>query len=421
MVFIPFIWFTSLTIYWWRKHEGIDICVYMSGLYALTSLCAVILVCFGILDQGGVLFDEMDLELNIIPTIIYVVLLTLSLLPFSMVYSKDMKTIKNESRLILDVFSWLLIFLSLLNLYLVADSTLDILGGDLEAVRQAHYEGIMTPAQLKAESMPFFLKYLYYLNTATLLALPLFFYYMCIEKSKPWWFKALMFFTSLSVPLSGIQAADRTEFMFYILMFIYCVFFFRKKITRKMKRYALIIGSPFAILITLYLVAVTQARFEEREGGVSASVLEYAGQGYLNFCYFWENQNTDEIATEREFPLINHFVYKIDSNTDRRAERGGKQGFFISVFASFIGDILLDIGFAGVSIWVIYFFLLGMIVIKAAHRPFFYIGEVLVIFLAAAVPIFGIFYYRYFSFYFTLMFLIAACIYFLTTKRISVE
>ena len=150
-----------------------------------------------------------------------------------------------------------------------------------------------------------------------------------------------------------------------------------------MKRYAVIMGAPFVLLIVIYLGAVTQARFEEREGGVAASVLEYAGQGYLNFCYFWENQNTDEIATERELPLINHFLFKIDSNTERRAERAGKQGFFISVFASFIGDILLDLGFAGVSIWVIYFFLIGMLIIKSSHRTSFYIGEVLVIFLAA--------------------------------------
>lgn len=419
MALVPFTYFTFLTFYWWKKHKGIDICVYMSGLYAVSAFCAILIVQLGLLEHGGVLFDEMDLELNVVPTALFILLLTLSILPFSLIHAEDIKAIKNHSPFILDFFCWMLIALSLLNFYLVADSTLDILGGDLEAIRQAHYEGILTPAQIKAESMPFFFRLFYYLNNATLLALPLSFYFVCVQKDKPWWFNALLFFASLSVPIAGIQAADRTEIMFYILMFIYCVLFFRKTITRKMKRWALILGTPFFLAVLVYIVAVSQARFEENEGGASASAVEYAGQGYLNFCFFWEKQNTDDIATEREFPLINHVLFKIDSNSDRRSDRSGKQGFFISVFPTFVGDILLDLGFLGVSIWVIYFFLLGMLLIKSAHRTEFHIGEILAIFVLAAIPIFGVFYYRYFAFTYSLMIILTFIIYFLSAKRIT--
>jgi len=420
MVLVPFIYFTLLTLYWWKKHKGIDVCVYMSGLYAVSTFCAMLIVELGMLEQGGVLFDEMDLELNIVPTILFLVFLTLSILPFSLINAEDMKTIRNMSPFVLDVFCWMLIALSLLNLYLVADSTLDILGGDLDAIRQAHYEGILTPAQIKAEKMPFFLRLFYYLNTATLLALPLSFYFVCIQKDKPWWFNSLLFFASLSVPIAGIQAADRTEIMFYILMFLYCVFFFRKTISKKMKRWALILGTPFIFAILIYLVAVSQARFEKAEGGASASAIEYAGQGYLNFCFFWEKQNTDEIASEREFPLINHVLFKIDSNAIRRDERSGKQGFFISVFPTFVGDILLDLGAIGVSIWVIFFFLTGMLVIKSAHRTEFHIGEMLAIFVMAAIPIFGVFYYRYFAFTYSLMIILTVIMYVLSSRKFSI-
>jgi oligosaccharide repeat unit polymerase len=419
MALVPFAYFTFLTFYWWKKHKGVDICVYMSGLYAISAFCAILIVQLRLLEHGGVLFDEMDLELNVVPTALFILLLTLSILPFSLIHAEDIKTIKNHSPFILDFFCWMLIALSLLNFYLVADSTLDILGGDLEAIRQAHYEGILTPAQIKAESMPFFFRLFYYLNNATLLALPLSFYFVCVQKDKHWWFNALLFFASLSVPIAGIQAADRTEIMFYILMFIYCVLFFRKTITRKMKRWALILGTPFFLAVLVYIVAVSQARFEENEGGASASAVEYAGQGYLNFCFFWEKQNTDDIATEREFPLINHVLFKIDSNSDRRSDRSGKQGFFISVFPTFVGDILLDLGFLGVSIWVIYFFLLGMLLIKSAHRTEFHIGEILAIFVLAAIPIFGVFYYRYFAFTYSLMIILTFIIYFLSAKRIT--
>ena len=417
MVLVPFIYFTILTLYWWKKHKGVDICVYMSALYAFTSLCATIIVFLGLIDEGGILFDEMDIELNLIPTIVFIILLTLSILPFSLIYAKEIRTIQDYSPFFLNMLCWLLIGLSFLNLYLVADSTLDILGGDLEAVRAAHYEGILSPAQLKAEKMPAIFRYLYYLNTCTLLALPLFFYYICTPNRKKWWFKLLLLFSSFSVPISGIQAADRTEIMFYFLMLIYCFVFFQKMISKRFWRYTFIFGTPIILLAIVYLAAVTQARFEDRGSGPLASATEYAGQGYLNFCFFWERQNTDEIATEREFPLINHVLLGIDSNPIRRDERSGKQGFFISVFPTFAGDLLLDLGFAGASIWVCYFFLIGMLIIKSAHREAFYVGEMLLIFVMAGIPLFGIFYYKYFSFPCTLTIIIALCIYLLSSKQ----
>ena len=153
----------------------------MSSLYAFISLCSAIIE-FGDLigdGEGGLLFDENDVHLALVPTILYCGLLTLSMLPFSLLYRKDIKAIVPKAPLTLYFLSWFLIGISFLNLYLVADSTLDILGGDLAAVREAHYNGILTPAQLKAESMPFILRALYYFNISTLLALPMFFYYMC--------------------------------------------------------------------------------------------------------------------------------------------------------------------------------------------------------------------------------------------------
>lgn len=420
MPFIPFIFFTALTLYWWRKHEGFDICVYMSSLYAFISFCCLFLVYGNLLGEGGILFDEMDIELRLIPTVLFCLLIALGMLPFSLLYSKDLKRITVSMPWALDLVSWLLIAVSLLNFYLVADSTLDILQGDFDAVRQAHYEGVLTPAQIKAESMPVFLKYLYYLNMSTILSLPLFFYYNCFEKEKPWWFKALLFFSSLSIPLAGIQAADRTEFTFYAMMLIFCLIFFRKFFSKTFKRILAGIGIPFVALILVYVTSVSIARFEDRgENGAATSALQYAGQGYLNFCFFWEKAKFDEIATEREFPLINHVLLKVDSNPERRGERAGKQGFHISVFATFIGDVLLDLSPIGVIIWTIFFFMVCMLVMKRPHREEISAGEAVSIFVLASIPIFGVFYYKYYNYQYSFMFIMAATTYFISKYKIS--
>lgn len=418
MILVPFIYFLLLTVYWWIKHRTLDVCVYMSGLYALVSLFAIVIVYGNMLGEGGILYDEIGLTLGIIPTLLYCAVLTGSILPFSMLYGKDLKNVYVSMSWLPLVLGCMLIAVSILNLYLVADSTLEILQGDLSSVRSDHYAGILSPAEIKAQSMSAPLRYFYFiLNTSTLLALPLFFYSICFEH-RPWWYNVLLFFASLSVPIKEMQVADRTEIVFFAMMFIYCLLFFYKFLSKKVKIVFTIMGLPVVAAALIYFVAVSQARFDEREGGAGAGAVQYTGQSYLNFCYFWENANPDLLSAEREFPLIYHFVYHIDSNPERRVARSGQQGFFISVFSSFIGDIMLDLSPIGMILWVICYVLLCYQIIQSPHREELSLGEVLAIFALAVVPIFGIFYYKYFSYKYTIMFMLIGVVYVLSKIKL---
>lgn len=423
MVLIPFLYFAALTAYWWKQHHGIDVCVYMSGLYAFISFCAVAIVGGDLLDAGGILFDEYNIELGLIPTILFCALITLGIFPFSLIFNKEIKQIKKTNSLILDCFCWFLFFVFIINLYLIVDSTLEILSGDLSSVRMDHYEGIQSPAEVKAESMPRIFGYFFYFNISTLLALPLFFYYVCCG-SKPWWFKAMLIATSLSYPLYGMQAADRTEFTFYVMMLIFCLVFFWNLLSKKFKRNMAIIGTPFVLIIIIYLVAVSQARFAGKDDDnekVSEAALQYAGQGYLNFCYFWENGKFEHISAEREFPFTYHTLFKIDSNPERRADRSGQQGFFISVFATYVGDILIDLSPIGAILWCLIFFIICMATIRFNHKEEYDAGDILALFVLAAIPIFGIFYYRYHGFNSFFLFVPTVMIYFFSKNIIVYE
>ena len=410
MIVIPFIYFCLLTYYWWNKHQGYDVCVYMSSLYTLTSLLAIIIVANDLLDEGGILFDSYDLELNIVPTVFYCLFLTMGMLPFSMIYRKELKTIQANNPLLVDALSCFLILIAFLNLYLVADSTLEILSGDLSTIRNDHYEGIESPAEIKAESMPYIFRFLYYFKTSTLLAIPLFFYYLCFKR-RPLWFLLLLLFTSLSMPIAGIQSADRTEVVLYGMMFVSCLILFHPHLSRKIKMALRFISIPIALAAIVYFVAVSDARFSKTEGGAATSALQYAGQGYLNFCFFWEKANKDHITAEREFPLIAHYVYHIDNDGDRRAVRSGQQGFFMSVFATYIGDVLLDLTPVGMILWVLTFFLIAVIIFKWPHREELNIGELLIFYVLSIIPIFGIFYYRLMSFTYSFMVILAILLY----------
>ena len=410
MEFVPFVYFTLLTYYWWKKHQGVDVCVYMAAMYAFTSLLCVINVNQDMLNEGGILFDRYDLELSIIPTILYCGFLTLGMLPFSMVYKKEIQNISTPNPKIIAFISWFLIGISILNFYLVADSTLEILSGDLSTIRTNHYNGIESPAMVKAESMPYIIRFLYYFNTSTLLTLPLFFYYLCFDK-KPWWFYTLLMFASLSMPLAGIQSADRTETVFYAIMFISCIIFFHRFMSKKAKRIMKLSMIPVAIGMVAYLTAVTVSRFAARETGATGNIVQYAGQNYLNFCFFWEKGRFQYVTAERELPMTYHYVFHIDNDDYRRSERSGKQGFFMSVFASYIGDIMLDLSPIGLIIWCIFFFLVSVSVIKRPHREEMSVGEYITFFALSVIPLFGIFYYRYMAYPYTFMLGIVAFIY----------
>ena len=215
-----------------------------------------------------------------------------------------------------------------------------------------------------------------------------------------WWCNGMLLFASLSAPIVGIQVADRTEIVFWGLMLLFCAIFFYRNLPSRSKWILSILSVPVLSAAFIYFLAVSQARFDGNDKSSSSAerAIQYAGQGYLNFCYFYENANTDYISAEREFPFIYHFALHKDSNADRREERSGEQGFFISVFPTFAGDILLDTGVMGLIVWVIIYFMLAMLLLRRAHRTEMDLSEVLLIYLLAIIPIFGIFYYRLFTF-----------------------
>jgi len=145
MILLPFIFFITLTYLWWRKHQGFDVCVYMTSLYVLISLLAIVISITELMGDGGILFENDNAVFGFAPTILFCFCIGLSLLPFSIIYSKELKIITINAPWAIDLLTWMLIAVSFLNLYLVADSTLDILQGDLAQIRRDHYAGIESP------------------------------------------------------------------------------------------------------------------------------------------------------------------------------------------------------------------------------------------------------------------------------------
>lgn len=396
LLYFPFIFFFTLTFYYWKKKGYIDVAVFLFAEYALTSFAAILCVKMDLLGAGGILFTQETLQLNIVPTLLYCILISLIIQQFAKLDIKRYNTISISNQKIFHLFTYFLFAIALLNIYVVIDNVISvIIGGNFAEVRAAHYEGETNMSQL--ESLPKILGYLYYFNRSTLLALPCFFYSICFLQ-KHWTYHLALLITALSVPLSGIQNADRTEFIFFAQTLILSLLLFRPYIHKKQKIFLKRLLIPLGIFFMLYLAAVTIARFGERDAGASGGALQYAGQSYLNFCYYYEFANNEHIYTNRMFPLLNHIISDTSYLNDIKDKQCDQQGFFVGVFPSFLGDFLLDTGIIGMLVWVFGFLFITNISFRFTKGDTISFGNALWYYVLATIPMFGIFYYPYFEF-----------------------
>ena len=398
MHLVPLIYFAGLTYYFWQKHRTYDVAPYMSTLYTITSLCSVLMVLGGFMNArgGGVLIDGYEPDFGLIPTILYCGLITVTIIPFSFIRPEKLERIDNVHRYVLLAFTLLIILQGLIIYYLVGGFISDLLHGDFKFLKDTYLTGDISPADAKMLTLPFPVQLFYYFSFTTLLGLPLFFYYSCVEK-RSLWLTIPLLVVSISPILRGVLVADRTEIIHYGLMFFFCLVLFQKFITSKVRNFFLLASLPVLAVGVTYVIAVSSSRFENEEEGTSGSMLEYAGQSYANFCYFYDNHNSELFYLEREFPIISYAIF--DSQyTETKEERTAKEGFFIGVFASHIGSWLLDTGVIGSIVISVIFAILCCLVIQRYNRTDYDIADIIMIFTLGVVPTFGIFYYRYYSF-----------------------
>lgn len=395
MYLIPFIYFTALTFYIWRKNRVVDVAMYMALMFAISSFCCVLMIWEGLLEGGGVLYDGWQPDFGFVPTILYCGLITVTILPFSFIRPELLTTVKNEHNWIMLLLTLFIVFLGALTIYLVGTSIFDLLHGDLLFLKNAGYHGDLNPADIRMLTMPKFIQLAYILVFLTILGLPLFFYYTCIEHRNTWLCSPLLL-ASISPILRGMLSADRTEIIYYGLMFLFCIVFFQHIITVSVKRFLAIVSVPVVAIGILYVLAVSASRFDETDAGTNGSMIQYAGQSYANYCYFYEHHDRSLIYSEREFPILNQ-ILRHSNYIDVKDERCDREGFFIGVFASHVGAWFIDLGLIGSILYTLFFALFCILVIRKYRRTTFDITEVLMLFLLAGTPLFGIFYYRFYQ------------------------
>jgi len=164
-------------------------------------------------------------------------------------------------------------------------------------------------------------------------------------------------------------------------------------------RKGIVVGGTVLIVVLLsYFAFVTINRFgqgEDREESAN-SIIEYAGQPFINYCYFSEKlHNPEGVTFKYLLPLTHKYILKdYKGSVDHQQIITKKTGVECGVFCSVVGDFIVSDGFLGpFIITLVYLILCGLVLRRKrdtiSFRRFFLSYAVMII------PCVGIITYLY--------------------------
>jgi hypothetical protein len=182
--------------------------------------------------------------------------------------------------------------------------------------------------------------------------------------------------------------------MFSYLTFLYIFYpFLNIELIKKFKKITFYLGS----ILTLIFGYITISRFNRiyssaTEFAELISLVEYGGQSFLNFNYYINDFIRNDFTIARIAPYVNDIFLDDFVLQDYR----DSLNIHIGNFASFVGDIYIDLGVFGLGIYTL-FFILVLLILLTMFRNSKSVIYLLLINMMFNMPIKGVFYYPYYS------------------------
>ena len=205
--------------------------------------------------------------------------------------------------------------------------------------------------------------------------------------------KVSLLVSSLSAVYLGLLVGGRTNLMYWVLSYIFCIVLFWPHLTSGKKRSITVVSLAALILLIFYFIFISIGRAEVAHGRETENfLLSYAGQSYLNFCYFFERLDFHPYTMKRIAPLSSTLLYGNFDLNDYKDFIMRKSGMNIGIFYTFLGDIFVDMGISGVILYTIGFFLITRRVMK---KKKFTLSDLFILGVLFQIPLHGLFYYSF--------------------------
>ena len=387
MVYLTFAYFLLVFLFILYK-RGLDVSACIIGIYMLTSLCSIYL-----LNNSPEYINKTP---GGIPSLIYCTMITLVAYPFYKFNSTQKRSLPKVNPRLFNILSWLLICGFIFSAILFKDDIIMrlVLGDEMGDLRGKATEVLGVTAQARL-SGPMRLLSSFFMVILSMSPISfLLFFYSVVYLKKKWYFNVLLFISSFGCLIASVIGIDRSVFFYWIIDFVFIYVMFRPYLTKKWRRIISVLSVGLLGVAGIYLYMITIARFE---GNEMDSILDYMGQNYLNFCWFWDNYDAPIVNWGFFFPISSHFL-NIDWGAPVEAVSFGhfvelRVGYFVNLFYTFMGSVMLYLGqWAVVPFCVLYYFIANRMLNK---NKIFGMQSLMRLFILAVVPYCGVILYQY--------------------------
>ncbi|WP_159730216.1 O-antigen polymerase [Sphingobacterium sp. 18053] len=381
MIYVVFCYFVIL--FFIARAKQFKIASYLIGVYTFSIFFSIILY-----------NSQSNLEYqyaNLVSSIVFCVLLLFYFIPF---FKKNIIIEPNSNTVFLRRFILVgrcLSIILIIGCIFLVTKIKEALAFGLVDTRIAMYkdESVFTSYNVIEHIGHSLLKWLGGLCYTVLI---MFFYaYSFIKKERT--LKVLLLISSLSAIYLGLLVGGRTNLMYWVLTFIFCLVLFWSHLSKRKKKLITIVSLVTLGLLASYLIFISIGRAAVAHGGETENFLiTYAGQSYLNFCYFFENLDFHQYTSYRIFPLTSSLLFGSFDLNEYRDLILYKTGMNIGIFYTFLGDIFVDTGLGGMLLYSIVYFLIAR---RFMGKKLFTLSDLLILGVLYQIPLHGLFYYSF--------------------------
>lgn len=395
MHYLPLIFFSLLFVYIYVR-RGIDASAYVTLLYVVSSF-------FGIIYYDQYALPMAQWSCTFIPTIIYCGLIALSIYPIYRFNTNNLQQIKIPSIRIINWLIYLYFGIFVLLIYAYREDILfRLLYGDFAELRSDVHEGLNKVTQYGGV-LGLALLFANILATMSYIMIPVFFITRSFIR-RSWWFSAMAILGSLPAVVEGILGIDRSKAFYWVVIFGFSIVVFWKHLQKKARKTVVLVAVVLLSAVAFYLSAVTVGRFEDTADGTEGGVISYAGQSYVNFCYFFENYDNGETFSTRYLFPATHFwlLGDYDGAVPRQEELTLRTRMETGVFYSFLGSFIVDNNQKGPFLFMVIYLSLFALILHNKRKYSVSFEAFLCFCFLTIIPICGFILYLYTSPYTTI-------------------
>ena len=343
--------------------------------------------------MAGVLYtcypaENYKYELSFLPFIYLFLMLLLGLAPVTCYANREYVSIYHPSKFIINGLILFYVLLAIINIPSILENIQTGLfllltddDGGLDLYREARDSNMGADGAVSNILSVFY-------NFLSPICIFLFFYYLTLEKKNK--LVLIMLILSLVVRvLDSVAHGQRTGPTMIAFTFLATFFMFRPFLTKKMKRGLIFTMGIGGLALLIPFMALTNSRFQNREGGSLEGIVYYVGQAplYFNDCMDAGGIRYGDRTAPEFKRLLGYNNVPTDEN-DRRAKYSSLKIDAYS-FYTYVGDFVLDYGPFGAFLIFVFFSSAFIGMTKHRKRSSIPFHKLLLVYFAASVCVQG--------------------------------